>query len=86
MALKATVNFKGINVADAYVKVVNFSGDKNSLAFQVGNYGPANESGERELFDSTHRSCDYALDGSNALQQAYTYLKTLPEFAGAKDC
>jgi hypothetical protein len=31
-------------------------------------------------------SYPYALDGGNPIKQAYDYLKTLPEFAGATDC
>ena len=30
--------------------------------------------------------CAYDLAGGNAHTQAYEYLKTLPEFAGATDC
>ena len=34
-----------------------------------------------------HRyACDYNLQGANPVKQAYEYLKTLPEFAGATDC
>jgi hypothetical protein len=30
--------------------------------------------------------CDYSINGSNPFEQAYKYLKTLPEFDGATDC
>jgi hypothetical protein len=31
-------------------------------------------------------SCKYDITGNNPIAQAYMYLKTLPEFASAKDC
>lgn len=33
-----------------------------------------------------HFNATYSLNGGNPLAQAYTHLKSLPEFAGATDC
>ena len=30
--------------------------------------------------------CPYDIEGENPIAQAYTHMKTLPEFAGAVDC
>jgi len=86
MALAKDTNFRGVTIPDAYIRVNSFSGSKSHIAFNVGFYGPANEQGEREMFDQQAYQCAYDLNGSNAVQQAYDHLKTLPEFAGAKDC
>lgn len=86
MALVKNTTFKGVTIPDAYTRVNAFSGSKSHIAFNVGFYGPANEQGEREMFDQQAHQCAYDLNGSNAVQRAYDHLKTLPEFAGAKDC
>lgn len=83
MALTKDTKFKGITIPLAYIRVNNFSGSKSHIAFNVGFYGPANEQGEREMFDQQAHQCAYDLNGSNAVKQAYEHLKTLPEFAGA---
>ena len=87
MALETNLNFKGINIPGVYAKVTAFNGSKNSCAFHVGFFGPANEKGEREeISTSFYQNQNFALDGENPLKQAYALLKTLPEFAGAQDC
>ena len=83
MALTKDTKFKGITIPLAYIRVNNFSGSKSHIAFNVGFYGPANEQGEREMFDQQAHQCAYDLNGSNAVKQAYEHLKTLPEFSGA---
>jgi hypothetical protein len=83
MALTKETKFKGVTIPDAYIRVNNFSGSKDSIAFNVGFYGNADENGEREMFDQKAYQCAYNLNGSNAVKQAYDHLKTLPEFTGA---
>ena len=84
MAFKKSVetNF-GLTVKDSYVRVegMRIIG-KDRLQFQV-----------RYFVDNTHPhfqdveySCMYEIDGQNPFKQAYEYLKTMPEFAGATDC
>jgi hypothetical protein len=43
---------------------------------------------EKELpaFEVLQYECVYDIQGDNPIRQAYTHLKTLPEFAGATDC
>lgn len=86
MALNKNTKFKGITVPSAYIRVNNFSGNKDSIAFNVGFYGSTDENGQREMFDQKAYQCAYTLNGSNAVKQAYEHLKTLPEFVGAVDC
>ena len=82
MALQKTIIFKGVSVPDAYIKIIRFDGDKSSLTVGVGYFA----SPEHEMLYSDALAVPYAIDGSNPIQQAYEYLKTLPEFADAVDC
>lgn len=84
MALKkSSVTVHGISVADAYHRVegLRFVG-KDKIAFQVR----SSLDGVKPHFGDEQHECAYALDGDNPIKQAYTHLKTLPEFAGATDC
>jgi hypothetical protein len=84
MALKKSIetNF-GLTVENSYIRVEGMRiFEKNKLQFQV-----------RYFVDNTHPhfqdvtySCMYEIDGQNPFKQAYEYLKTMPEFAGAIDC
>lgn len=84
MALRKNVaSVYGIDVNNAYhrvegVTVVN----KDTIQFQVR----ASVDGVLPHFSDNQHQCDYDLDGKNPIKQAYDYLKTLPEFAGATDC
>lgn len=83
MALKHTVNFKGIQVQDAYLRVFQFEGNKEKM--HIGLEFCKDASSER--FDSlTVRDIPFSIDGKNPIAQAYEHVKTLPEFAGAQDC
>lgn len=83
MALTKDTKFKGITIPSAYIRVNNFSGNKDNIAFNVGFYGSADENGQREMFEQKAYQCAYVLNGENAVKQAYEHLKTLPEFTGA---
>lgn len=83
MALSKTIEYKGVLVQNAYIKVARFSGNKSVLNFAVSVY--ARKDADDFVAESGY-SCDYSLDGDNAIKQAYDYLKTLPEFADAVDC
>lgn len=95
MALKSTIVYKGIEMKDVYVRVNQFSGTKSKLTFVLAVYGPEQDildgdgqviKKEREMLFSENHKCDYNLNGANALIQAYTYVKTLPEYAASVDC
>ena len=87
MALKKQVILKS-NFGDdvffnnAYVKVGALHGDKKSLRIDVNVH--KTEGGA--VIDSHQFYFTPTLDGKNFIAQAYDYLKTLPEFAGATDC
>ena len=85
MALKKTIqsNFD-IEIPSAYhrvgrIQIVN----KLEMTFAVNSF--VNVDANIPVETKTY-NCAYALDGSNAIAQAYVHLKTLPEFVGAVDC
>ena len=85
MALSKTIQTEsGITVENAYhrVREVKIQGT-NYLHFKVKSF--ADKSQGRPFSESEH-GCDYDLEGNNPLAQAYTYVKTLSEFANAIDC
>lgn len=67
---------------DCYIKVSEVSATKvesvASVAFMDGADG-------RLYFSDMHKF-QIDLQGGNPIEQAYMYLKTLPEFSGATDC
>jgi hypothetical protein len=85
MALTKTIqsNF-GLKIPNAYhrvgrIQIVN----KSEMTFVVNAF--VNGNADIPVEAQSH-SCTYDLTGDNALTQAYNYLKTLEEFAGAEDC
>jgi hypothetical protein len=65
----------------AMCKVISVQGSKNSLEFSVS-FG-----GDEAGYVKKYKFEPSVADGSsNFIKQAYLYLKTLPEFAGAEDC
>jgi len=83
MALTKNVNFMGIQVPNAYIKVVRVSGDK-SLISAVVEFRASSE--EESFFHRETRQFSLNLDGPNVISQAYEYLKTLDDYVGAEDC
>lgn len=81
MALILSVDFKGIEVKDAYVKIPIYQGDNNLLAFAVTYHAKKGE----KAFDVKDFQCQLDLNGPNSLKQAYLFLKSLPEFSAAID-
>lgn len=84
MALKKTVVTPfGFESVDAYHRVEGVSLEgKEKITFHVRSY---KENG-LPFFAEQLLSATYDLDGANPIAQAYEYLKTHPEFAGATDC
>ncbi len=86
MAFKKTINAPiGVQVQDAYhrVEFVMIDKSKKRIDFHLRNYKDANSASW--ISDALH-ACEYDINGANPIAQAYVYLKTLPEFAGATDC
>lgn len=85
MAFKKTIiTAYGIEVVDAYhrVEAVRLEG-KNSVAYHVRIYKDNNS---LPFFEEKVFQSDYDINGDNPIAQAYTHLKTLPEYADAIDC
>ena len=84
MALTVDADFKSIKISDAYVVVVipQVSENKRFISFDVRK---SIVSGG-EVFSVGVETAPYDILGSNLFEQAYEYLKSLPEFYGAKDC
>lgn len=80
---KQVVTPHGFTVADAYHRVedVTIIG-KTKMNFSVKVYKET----DKEPFAASSFACAYDLEGGNPIAQAYTHLKTLPEFSGAIDC
>lgn len=71
-------------IAPSYVKVGTVSGTKESAIARVVF---SSEDKEIVLHTAEYRFDTSVSDNSaNFIKQAYTYLKTLPEFENAKDC
>lgn len=69
--------------ANAYIKVVSLNGGKNNMSIYVEVY-PSQEN-QAPVFGMASAFTP-SLSGDNFIAQAYTHIKTLPEFQGAKDC
>jgi hypothetical protein len=82
MALKQTFEHCGIAVNNGYLKVTEFSGDKTGVGFSLA----FKASAATDAINYKQYNFVPNLDGQNFIAQAYTHLKTLPEFAGATDC
>lgn len=81
MALQADVTKFGVTLPNGYHQVDYLYISKKAVRFAVIVYTA--KDGERVThFD---HSMDYNPDGAEPLTQAYEYLKTLPEYAGAID-
>lgn len=85
MALKKTFStVYGIDVVDAYHRVEGIElQDKTKIAYRVRSY--KNASG-LPFFEERVLTSSYDIAGQNPIAQAYSHVKTLPEFADAVDC
>lgn len=84
MAIKKTIStVYGLQAKDAYHRVegIQLIG-KDKVSFQLRAYADV----DFAAVSDQSFECPYGLSGSNPIAQAYSYLKTLPEFANAVDC
>jgi hypothetical protein len=65
-----------------YIKVESVSGSKKMMQAFVSF---SDDDKKQKLFEKQFAFTP-SMDAGNFIAQAYTYLKTLPEFAGAVDC
>jgi hypothetical protein len=77
-----TVYGKQIEFSDAYIKIDAVQGNKETMSALVVFLD--NQDGAK-CYENTY-SFAHLLEDKNVIQQAYNYLKTLPEFYGAEDC
>ncbi len=84
MALRQSVEFKGIQIPYAYIKVVTpqIQHGNDGVEFRV-NYMSSKGA---ETFMTKTFECSYSMDGVNPIKQGYEHIKTLEEFAGSEDC
>lgn len=76
---------KYITVQNAYIKVTRLLGDKDNINFIVDVYENAEKL--NLLYVKEYDFVPNVEENSpNFIQQAYEYLKTLPEYADALDC
>lgn len=81
--MKKTTTYFGIEVLNAYHRVEGVRiVAKNKLQFQVR----VSIDGLAPHFSDTEYECAYDLNGKNPIEQAYIFVKTLPEFENAIDC
>lgn len=84
MALKKDIEFKGISVVGAYLRAVSPTIRRGNEHLEFILEYAADENAQ--YFKARAFDCVYDLDGSNPIEQAYEFLKTLDEFADATDC
>ena len=84
MALQLTITTNtGLTAQAAYHRVEKIYFDnKTNISFVLASFKTL----DYPSFQSKAYACEYDIEGSNPIAQAYEYLKTLPEFAGATDC
>lgn len=83
MALQnTTTSVFGLTATNAYHRVENVTlTSKTEITFSVRSYA----STDMPFFAEKIYSCAYDISGSNPIEQAYLYIKTLLEFTGATD-
>lgn len=86
MALRMTATItaygKNLTFSNAYIKVVNITGDKEKLVAFVDYYSDK----DGNMFKRSDYIIEHKMNDQNAIAQVYEHIKTLPEFAGAIDC
>lgn len=85
MALEKTVTTPhGFAAKNAYHRVEGLElSAKDTMSFLVRSY---KQPYGFPCFFEKHMTAAYDIEGGNPIAQAYSHLKTLPEFAGAIDC
>lgn len=82
MALRKTIDYKGITVTNACMKIAQTTilQGNETIDFVLHYFA------ENSLlpFSSANFQCVYALNGYNPVKQGYEYLKGLPELEGAE--
>ena len=89
LRISKTTN-SNITVSSAYAKIEGILLlNKTSISFKVRFYNDdtlPNVTSIVPFFTEEGFSCSYDLTKTNPIEQAYLYIKTLPEFINAIDC
>jgi hypothetical protein len=91
MGLKKAITYKSIQLDGAYFRAVlpQIDTSKDTMSFSVWVFPsqPNADDQDNMLGDlaAYYSGVPYAIAGANPFTQAYDYLKTLPDFAGATD-
>lgn len=94
MALETTIEYKPsafdtpAKIENAYCRIAYVAGDKRSMNVRINCFKSkeAADNGQHAHLVSVSFSPDMTEGAKNFVAQAYDHLKTLPEFANAKDC
>lgn len=94
MALETTIEYKPsafdtpAKIENAYCRIAYVAGDKRSMNVRI-NCFKSKDAADKEPHAhlvAVSFTPDMAEGAKNFIAQAYDHLKTLPEFANAKDC
>lgn len=88
MAISKTIDFKGVVVENAYIKVEGLSGNKEKIVFYLNAYKDVIASENKENALNSHMIEFVPSKDEESLRwdkQAYEYAKTLPEYTEAID-
>lgn len=88
MALKMNLNYKGLNIIDAYIKIDNFYGNDNVTTILVAIYSSKETRDNGVPYIDLKSYCfkqNFSDTSLNIKKQGYEYLKTLDEYNGAID-
>jgi hypothetical protein len=80
--VKKIDGFGELTLNNAYCRITKFNGSKENISFTLS----VENKEMNSVFDQRFYSFTPSMVGNNFIAQAYTYLKTLPEFADAEDC
>lgn len=83
--LKNQVLTETVTIKNSYVKIVTIEGTKNNIKFSICIYDNANKENLLERKEYSFNP-DITDKSANFIKQGYLYLKSLDEFAEAKDC
>ena len=83
MAISKTIEYKGLQVEGAYIKIkgIKFT-SKTNMLLSIGIF--SNSKAEESICIDA-RSCHFDINGDNPFAQGYEHIKTLEEFKDSKD-
>jgi hypothetical protein len=82
MAIKKTLQINDVTIPECYVRVSRYYGTKTQMSFTIDFCANA----DAKPIQQQEIQVGINPSGDNVLTQAYTHIKTIPQFAGAVDC